>query len=144
MRIPEIKKPSTQSTRKVKKGGSAPGINFSEHLNETSKTSSETDVSSSNTAVTGINSILTVQEVIDQPEREERRQMAEWGNDILNSLDEIRHGLLIGVIPKDRLEILAKMLGRRKMRVSDPGLIDIINEIELRAEVELAKLSRKI
>ena len=101
-------------------------------------------MSSRNTAVTSINSILTVQEVIDQPEREERRQLAEWGNDILDALDDIRHGFLIGAIPKERLETLAQRLRVRKASVSDPRLIDIINEIELRAEIELAKLSRNI
>ena len=144
MRIPEVKKPSTQSSRRAKKGEPARGVNFSEHLSQASKISSETEVSSRNTAVTGINSILTVQEIIDQPEREERRQLAEWGNDILDSLDEIRHDLLIGAIPKERLETLAQRLRVRKASVSDPRLIDIINEIELRAEIELAKLSRNI
>ena len=144
MRIPEVKKPSTQSSRKAKKGDSARGVNFSDHLSQASKISSETDVSSRNAAVTGINSILTVQEIIDQPEREERRQLVEWGDDILNSLDDIRHCLLIGAIPKERLETLAQRLRVRKASVSDPRLIDIFNEIELRAEIELAKLSQNI
>ena len=144
MRIPEVKKPSTQSSRKAKKGESARGVNFSDHLSQASKISSETDVSSRNATVTGINSILTVQEIIDQPEREERRQLVEWGDDILNSLDDIRHCLLIGAIPKERLETLAQRLKVRKASVSDPRLIDIINEIELRAEIELAKLSQNI
>ena len=144
MRIPEVKKPPTRPSRKAKKSQSARGVNFSEHLSQASKISSETEVSSKNTAVTGINSILTVQELIDQPEREEQRQLAEWGNDILDSLDDIRHSLLIGTIPKERLETLAQRLRVRKASVSDPRLIDIINEIELRAEIELAKLSRDI
>ena len=144
MRIPEVKKPSTQSSRKAKKGVPATGVNFSEHLSQASNISSETEVSSRNTAVTGINTILTVQEIIDQPERAERRQLVEWGSDILDSLDEIRHGLLIGTIPEKRLETLAQRLRVRKASVSDPRLIEIINEIELRAEIELAKLSRNI
>ena len=144
MRIPEVKKPSTQSSRKAKKGGPATGVNFSEHLNQASKNSPETEASSRNAAVTGINSILAVQEIIDEPEREERRQLAEWGNDILDSLDDIRHGFLIGAIPKERLETLAQRLRVRRASVSDPRLIDIINEIELRAEIELAKLSQNI
>ena len=144
MRIPEVKKPPTQSSRKVKKGDSAKGVNFSEHFRQASNVSNETEASSRNTAIAGINSILTVQEIVDQPEREERRQLAEWGNDILDSLDEIRHGLLVGAMPKERLETLAQRLRVRKASVSDPRLIDIINEIELRAEIELAKLSRNI
>ena len=133
-----------QSSRKAKKGNSAKGVNFSEHLSQASNISNETEASSRNTAIAGINSILSVQEIVDQPEREERRQLAEWGNDILDSLDEIRHGLLIGAIPKERLETLAQRLKVRKASGSDPRLIDIINEIELRAEIELAKLNRNI
>ena len=94
--------------------------------------------------VTGVNSILGVQEVSDVPEREARRQLVGWGENILDKLDEIRHGLLIGAIPKDRLTNLAQTLRERRANVRDPQLIEIIDEIELRAEVELAKLTRNI
>ena len=142
MKIPEVKKISRQSVRKVKKGGSATALKFSEHLNRTSKSSPETTISSDSVVVTGVNSVLAVQENSEEPEREARRQLTGWGENILDCLDEIRHGLLTGAIPKDRLTNLAQTLRERRANVSDPRLIEIIHEIEVRAEVELAKLAR--
>lgn len=144
MKIPEVKNIPTKSIRKTKKGGSVTGTTFSKHLNQEPEASSKTAVASENMMVTGVNSILGVQEVSDVPEREARRQLVGWGENILDKLDEIRHDLLIGAIPKDRLTNLAQTLRERRANVRDPQLTDIIDEIELRAEVELAKLTRNI
>jgi len=54
-----------------------------------------------------------------------------------------RRALLAGSVPKDRLIQLAQMVRARRDTVSDPRLATILDEIELRAEVELAKLSRR-
>ena len=142
MKIPEVKNISKQSVRKVKKGGSATASKFSEHLNRTTKSSPETEISSDSVVVTGVNSVLAVQEFSEEPEQEARRQLTGWGEDILDCLEEIRQGLLIGSIPKDRLANLAQTLRERKAKVTDPRLIEIIREIEVRAEVELAKLAK--
>ena len=144
MKIPEVKSPSKQSTRRTKKSGSSSTANFSEHLNMTSTVSSENEVSTENASVAGLNSIIAVQELSYNSENKARKQLTDWGNDILDSLDEIRHGLLTGSIPSRRLQSLAQALRVRKLSVSDPHLIEIIQEIELRAEVELAKLNRQI
>ena len=63
---------------------------------------------------------------------------------IMDHLDQIRQDLLLGVIPMERLSGLAQTMRDRKANISDPDLRSIINEIELRAEVEIAKYSRDI
>jgi len=67
---------------------------------------------------------------------------AQRGADILDKLEEIRRDILAGAVPRDRLENLAQSLRQRRVQVSDPRLIEIIDEIELRAAVEIAKLTR--
>ena len=62
----------------------------------------------------------------------------------MNQLDEIKKDLLIGGIPKERLANLAQSLRMKKQETDDPALISIINDIELRASVELAKYTRNI
>ena len=52
---------------------------------------------------------------------------------------EIRTGLLIGSIPVNRLSGLAQSMANRKENAADPALRALIEEIELRARVELAK-----
>lgn len=59
---------------------------------------------------------------------------------MLDQLEEIRVGLLTGAIPRDRLEALDRLVQENRGQVVDPRLGEILDEIELRARVELAKL----
>jgi hypothetical protein len=63
------------------------------------------------------------------------------GEAMLDRLDEIRLGLLAGAMPKERLVELSRLARVRRGEVDDPRLVEVLDEIELRAEVELAKLS---
>jgi len=49
---------------------------------------------------------------------------------------------MLGEVPLDHLENLAGMLKQRQDSIDDPKLAEIINEIEIRAAVELAKRGR--
>ncbi|MEX0815276.1 MAG: flagellar assembly protein FliX [Dongiaceae bacterium] len=53
----------------------------------------------------------------------------------------MRHGLLAGAIPLAGLEDLARVLRAHRGDVDDPRLADLLDHIDLRAAVELAKLS---
>tara|TARA_B100000212_G_scaffold152260_1_gene114668 strand:- start:1122 stop:1532 length:411 start_codon:yes stop_codon:yes gene_type:complete len=59
---------------------------------------------------------------------------------ILDRLEDIRQGLLIGAISKPRLEELAATIKETRDSALNPEMSDILDEIELRAKVELAKL----
>ena len=59
---------------------------------------------------------------------------------ILDRLEDIRQGLLIGAISKPRLEELAGTIKETRDSALNPEMSDILDEIELRAKVELAKL----
>jgi hypothetical protein len=75
---------------------------------------------------------------------EERRRRAQRAGDILDRLEEVRRGLLLGAIPKDRLAALAHLVREKRESGADPVISRLLDEIELRAEVELAKLSRRL
>jgi len=62
---------------------------------------------------------------------------------MLDRLDDIRLGLLTGTVSKERLSELSRLARVRRAEVDDPRLVEVLDEIELRAEVELAKLSFK-
>jgi hypothetical protein len=47
----------------------------------------------------------------------------------------------MGAIPKEKLIAMAQMVRSRRDNVPDPQLASLLDEIELRVEVELAKLS---
>lgn len=61
-------------------------------------------------------------------------------NDLLDRLNELRLALLAGAIPASRLQALREALAARREAGCDPALAAVMDEIELRAAVELAKL----
>ena len=107
-----------------------------------------TELSSPSPAVGGevarqieaLGGLLALQEVADPTE--ERRRGKARGDEILASLDQIRLGLLDGRIPVGNLKALVKTLRDDRIEISDPGLRGVLQEIELRAAVELAKLGQ--
>ncbi len=99
------------------------------------------------TGVAGVGGLLAAQAVDDGaggPDYKERQRRAQRGAEILDRLEDIRRGLLAGAIPKDKLADLAHLVRAKRERGADPVVSRLLDEIELRAEVELAKLSRRL
>jgi hypothetical protein len=91
---------------------------------------------------TDLNTVLALQEAPDATRGRARRRTKERCSLMLDHLEEIRMGLLLGTIPVARLEQLAQLVRAKREQIDDPKLVAILDEIELRAAVELAKLSR--
>ena len=89
----------------------------------------------------GVSTVLALQGAPDSTERRARQRAVQRGDAMLDELEEIRLGLLLGSIPRARLEQLAQIVRARREQVDDPKLTAILDEIELRAAVELAKLA---
>jgi hypothetical protein len=96
--------------------------------------------------VVNVGGILAAQSVGDErgADYNERKRRAARGAELLDRLEDIRRGLLLGSIPKDKLADLARMVREKRERGADPVISRLLDEIELRAEVEIAKLSRRI
>jgi len=61
---------------------------------------------------------------------------------LLDMLDQVRDGLLAGGIPRATLNRLANAVSKRQDGFADPKLQTVLDEIDLRARVELAKLEQ--
>ncbi|MGE5537910.1 MAG: flagellar assembly protein FliX [Gemmatimonas sp.] len=90
--------------------------------------------------MTGVDALLSLQEVNGDERRGATRRHAE---DLLGELDELRHGLLMGALSRAQLARLKTLVTARRARATDPRLADILDEIELRAAVELAKYEER-
>lgn len=88
--------------------------------------------------IAALDSILMLQGMDDSTEG--RSKGAAHGEQLLNLLDAVRDGLLAGNIPRSTLNKLAQAVTRRHDVFADPKLQDVLDQIELRAHVELAKL----
>ncbi|HEX4178184.1 MAG TPA: flagellar assembly protein FliX, partial [Rhizomicrobium sp.] len=88
--------------------------------------------------IAALDSILMLQEMDDSTQG--RSKGVAHGEQLLDLLDSVRDGLLAGEIPRATLNKLAAAVTRRHEVFADPKLQDVLDQIELRAHVELAKL----
>jgi len=138
----------TSSDKSVSRSGSqkaqrAKGAGFMDALKQAAQPQETKEIAETAMAQP-VDSILTVQAMQDSGDQESRKQSKQYGLELLDRLDEIRDGLLIGAIPKDKLMELAQSMRQQRRQSDDPQLNQIIDEIELRAEVEIAKLTRVV
>jgi hypothetical protein len=87
-----------------------------------------------------VETILTLQN-IDDASSGPSKGIAR-GETLLGLLDDLRDGLLAGGVPRATLNRLASAVSRRHETFTDPKLQSVLDEIELRARVELAKLEQ--
>ncbi len=129
-------KPTTTLRRR---DGTNSAGSFSELLSaaQTEASSSAAEASEVSHAAP-LGSLLALQEVSEEERKRER--MIKRGKIMLDALEKLRQQLLIGEIPAHMLPELAATVAGQKEGVSDPHLMMLIDEIELRLAVELAKL----
>lgn len=130
------------STRKSARSSSVEG-GFSSFLEETDGATAASV--SAPAGVSGIEALLAAQSVGDAlQDGAKKRRAAAHGNDILDKLEDLRAAILTGVISKSKLIELAQTLRDKREPGLDKELNQILDEIELRAEIELAKLSHSV
>ena len=136
----EIKSTSRISSSGIRRiGGAAPGSHSAFAVSETAEQPHAQTVSAPAT-IASVESILTLQGLNDSTGG--RSKGLAYGEQLLDMLDEVRDGLLAGGIPRGTLTRLATAVSRRQEGFADPKLQTVLDEIELRAKVELAKLEQ--
>ena len=88
--------------------------------------------------VVGVEALLALQDVGTPTERK-RRAVGRAGR-LLDELDDIRIALLGGELSGAQLDRLSRAVREQRDATDDPKLEAVLNEIETRAAVELAKL----
>lgn len=89
--------------------------------------------------VDALDGLLAIQESANEGGGERRRARAR-GEAILDQLDRVRDGLLSGRIDGHTIVRLVEALRGRRAAIADPRIAEVLDEIELRAMVELTKL----
>jgi len=128
----------TSETGRPKKKGAGKGADFAAELDETVQDKSAR-VSGSG-PVAAVDALFSVQEVGDATKGRNRGTVR--AQLMIDGLDDIRQGLLMGAIPRSKLTALVKVVREERDQAEDPKLSAILDEIELRAAVELAKLDQ--
>lgn len=131
----------TSATRGASKAGGAKKTGdtaFGGMLEETAPAATPKPVSGVN-AIGHLDTLLALQEGGGEGSAKKGKQRAAA---LLDELDKLRIGLLSGGIPKASLQHLTNTLAQHREKIMDPALAEILDEIDLRAQVELAKHGR--
>ena len=122
------------ATSGVKRGGG----DFSLSRTGGSAKSAATAQSSAALGMMGVDALLALQGEEDVLTGRRRRQIKR-SSDILDALDDIKVSVLSGDIDDDALLRLQGMIAQQREDTEDERLQGVLNEIETRAFVELAK-----
>ncbi len=132
--------------------GSTSGIKKSEKARKSGSTGAfgamlEEDEGASETSQTrgaapmaGIGSLLSIQSVDDPTEGKKRKKMMDRAGKVLDALDGVHRGLVNGEVTVGHMKDVSAAMKESRENVNDPKLLAILDEVELRAQVELAKL----
>lgn len=132
---------SSTPAKRSGKAGKTDTSGFSKHLD--GATEAQPGVSSVAPAQS-IDTVLAIQGVEDATSGGGKAKARKWGENLLDELDQLRIGILGGVIPRSELERIANMVEIQRAHTDDPVLAMVLDEIELRAKVEIAKYTRDL
>ncbi len=111
------------------------GGTFSLEAENTARTAAATTGTRS---IGGIDTLLALQGIEEPAER--RRRAVKRGRTALDALDALKLGLLSGTLDTAALSRLKSVATGLAESTGDPNLDTVLSEIELRVEVELAKI----
>lgn len=95
-------------------------------------------------SITAVDALLAVQSVEDPTERATRKRMTLRADNVLKELDKLHMAMLSGQVKMSHMIDIADMVATHKERVTDSQLRDLLEEIDLRAQVELAKMRKSL
>ena len=132
----EIKGTNRVETSAIKRKSPAASSGGNFQINDTAEPHAQ--IVSGPGPIAALDSILALQDMGDPTDG--RSKGLAHGEQLLEILDAVRDGMLAGGVPRATLNRLAVAVTRRHDVFADPKLQDVLDQIELRAHVELAKL----
>lgn len=104
---------------------------------DVAQSASSAVATSSTAALQSVDAILALQSVGDFTEAKKRATSR--AHNLLDVLDELKIALLDGGLPKTKLVALMNLLQDQRDDTNDASLEAVLDEVEVRAAVELAK-----
>jgi hypothetical protein len=118
------------------RGGESSDASFAEHVSARPAAGSRVPPTSPLAVLDGV---LAAQEMPDP--LQERHQATRQAHGLLEELHQLQIGIVEGWVSEGTLRRLAGLVDRLRPALTDPDLDAVPDEIELRAAVELAKLT---
>lgn len=126
---------TSQTQRKGKTSGG--GGAFGEFMTEGAE---QTGGASATHSIAHIDTLLAVQEAENPTERAARNRMQARADTLLDELERMRMALLTGTLTVGHVIDIADVVAQHREKIMDPRLTAILDEIDMRAQIELAKM----
>lgn len=91
-------------------------------------------------SIAHIDALLAAQETEDPTERAAKKRMHMRATAILDELESMRVALLTGTLTVGHVIDIADVVAQHREKIMDPRMTAILDEIDLRAQIELAKM----
>jgi hypothetical protein len=122
---------------KVKASRGSTGVQAGQFSNLLTSEQKVESIASTN-KISAMDSVVNVQEISGEDAGNSGTKKR--AHQILDRLEDVRMGLLMGQISKSDLMALSEILKAARETAVDPNLLELLDDIELRAKIELAKL----
>ena len=90
--------------------------------------------------ISSLDVMLATQSVDNSLEGKAKKQAQKRASSILDRLDQLRLAIMSGNVTIGHMISIADVVASHRENITDPELTAILDEIDLRAQVELAKL----
>ena len=129
----------TQGPSKTKKSDKSQGADssFSDFVAKDSGSGATTQNAQS---IAHVDALLAVQGAEDPTAGASKKRMRQRSMKLLDGLDRLRMKMLQGSLTVGDMVDIADVVASHREKIMDPRLTSIMDEIDLRAQVELAKL----
>jgi len=132
---------ATSKAGKSEKAGEAPGA-FGEYMAAGGTKAPSAPASTS--AIARVDALLAAQAVEDPTERAAKHRMRARGDGILAELDKLKLALLTGNLTLGHVIDIADVVASHREKIADPKLSAILDDIDLRAQIEIAKARKTL
>ena len=128
---------STSGAKKSSSSQQSGGTDFSKFMTSGTQGASGAATTQS---IGQIDALLAVQGAEDPTQRAAKKRAKVRADTILDKLEQIRLSMLGGNLTVGHMIDVADVVASHRDKIDDPALIAIMDEIDLRAQVELAKM----
>ncbi len=136
---------------KVEGPGSSSGVSKSKKADKAARTGNifgefvssgpqETAATKTTQSIAMVDSLLAVQGAEDPAARAARKRVRQRAENVLDELEKLRMAMLGGTLTVGHMIDIADVVASHREKVHDPALTALMDEIDLRAQVELAKM----
>ena len=130
----------SSKTSKSAKAGKTDGT-FGAMVTGAAESTSQTAATQS---IAKVDALLAVQGVGTATDRPAKRRMRERGEKVLRQLDHLRLALLTGNLTLGEMVDVADVVASHREDVDDPDMTAVLDEIDLRAQIEIAKMKKAL